>query len=124
MLPLGEEWLGLIPLRDLGCYFVYKSREGRWFALASLEEKFFSRFCQVAELTHLLEINGILEKQDQLKKEIQDYFSSQTSEEILSVFANEDVCLTPVLSIEESMEDPQMKRRGIFQTFADRSLLF
>ena len=120
----GGGMAGFNPITgSLACYFVYKSREGRWFALASLEEKFFSRFCQVAELTHLLEDQWNLEKQDQLKKEIQDYFSSQTSEEILSVFANEDVCLTPVLSIEESMEDPQMKRRGIFQTFADQPSL-
>lgn len=107
----------------LACYFVYKSKDGRWFALGSLEEKFFTRFCQVTGLTHLVKEHWNLEKQEELKKEIQDYFSSQTSEEILALFAEEDVCLTPILSIEEAMDNPQLKQRGVFQTFLEKPSL-
>lgn len=109
---------------SLACYFVYQSKDQRWFALGSLEEKFFSRFCEVAGLVHLIEHQWDLSKQDELKNEIQAFFGSRTGEEILALFAQEDVCLTPVLSIEEAMEDPHMQARKVFQRFAeDHSLI-
>lgn len=108
---------------SLACYFVYQSKDQRWFALGSLEEKFFTRFCQVAGLTHLVQDQWTIHKQDELKKEIQSYFSSLTGEEILDLFSQEDVCLTPILSIQEAIEDPHIKARRVFQRFAENQSL-
>jgi len=108
---------------SLACYFVYQSKDKHWFALAALEEKFFVRFCQVAGLTHLIPDQWNVDKQDELKKEIQAYFSSLTGEEILQLFSQEDVCLTPILSLEEAMENPHIQGRRIFQRFADNPSL-
>ncbi len=120
----NQEQGGFNPITgSLACYFVYQSKDQRWFALGSLEEKFFSRFCEVAGLTHLIENQWALHKQDELKNEIQAFFSSRTEEEISALFSQEDVCLTPVLSIQESMEDPHIKARRVFQRFTENQSL-
>lgn len=108
---------------SLACYFVYQTKDQRWFVLGSFEEKFFSRFCEVAGLTHLIEDQWTIHKQYDLKNEIQNFFSSRTEKEILALFAQEDVCLTPVLSIQEAMEDPHLKERRVFQRFIENPSL-
>lgn len=98
----------------LACYNVYETSDGKWMALGALEAKFWCRFCEVAELNNYMPDYWSLDKQTQIKEEVAAYFRKRSAAEIMDTFAQEDVCLTPVLSIEEALQDMHLQARGMF----------
>ncbi|WCK52468.1 CaiB/BaiF CoA-transferase family protein [Aneurinibacillus sp. Ricciae_BoGa-3] len=102
---------------SLACYNVYETKDGRWFALGALEDKFWKRFCEVANLPKLPADYINPEKQLLIRKALKDYFGSVTSEELVALFAAEDVCLTPVLTVEEAIASPHAKERKLYPPF-------
>ncbi|MED4727755.1 CaiB/BaiF CoA-transferase family protein [Aneurinibacillus migulanus] len=98
----------------LACYNVYETGDGKWMALGALEAKFWRRFCEVAELNDYMPDYWSPDKQSHIKEEVAAYFKERSAAEIMGVFADEDVCLTPVLSLEEALHDMHLQARGMF----------
>lgn len=71
-------------------YSLYKTKDGRYFALAAIEKEFMDNFIKASGL----------EKKS--KKEIRRYFLKNNFNEILDICLKE-TCLTPVLTFEESI---------------------
>lgn len=103
----------------LACYDVYETKDGQWMALGALEEKFWKRFCEVSGVAPRLPDHWAQDKQALIREEVTTYFRKHTRAELVETFAVEDVCVTPVLSIAEAMEDPHMKERAAFWTRPD-----
>jgi len=55
-----------------------------------------------------------LDKQPRMKEEVAAYFKEHTSAEIMRMFKEEDVCLTPVLSLEEALQNEHLQARRMF----------
>lgn len=104
---------------SLACYDVYETQDGQWMALGALEEKFWKRFCEVAEIAPRLPDHWAADKQAAIREDVSAYFQAHTRAELVDRFAAEDVCLTPVLSIAEAMADPHMTERAAFWTRPD-----
>jgi alpha-methylacyl-CoA racemase len=104
----------------LACYNVYETKDGRWFALGALEVKFWKRFCEIAGLMHLPVDHWHPEKQKILRETLTEYFSSVTSDELTALFEKEDVCLTPVLTVEEAIVSPHAQARRLYPPFPAR----
>lgn len=98
----------------LACYNAYETRDGKWMALGALEAKFWRRFCEVAGLPDHLPDHWNLDIQEQMKAEVRAYFKERTAAEIMAAFKEEDVCLTPVLTLAEAMQDEHLSARGMF----------
>jgi crotonobetainyl-CoA:carnitine CoA-transferase CaiB-like acyl-CoA transferase len=98
----------------LACYNVYETRDGKWMALGALEAKFWKRFCEVAGLDNHMPDYWQLDKQPRMKEEVAAYFKEHTSAEIMRMFKEEDVCLTPVLSLEEALQNEHLQARRMF----------
>ncbi|AMA73053.1 MULTISPECIES: CaiB/BaiF CoA transferase family protein [Aneurinibacillus] len=98
----------------LACYNVYETKDGKWMALGALEAKFWKRFCEVAGLDDHMPDYLEPAKQLCIKKEVTAYFKKYTAEQIMDIFKEEDVCLTPVLSLAEALDDPHLLDRGMF----------
>ncbi len=99
---------------SLACYNVYRCRDGKWVALAALETKFWQRFCElVGHLEWVEQQFEPGEAQIRLKAGLQALFEQKTREEWVALTGGEDVCLTPVLDLEELAADPHIKQRGL-----------
>jgi alpha-methylacyl-CoA racemase len=120
-LPLGIAWARGTPIargRELlsggaACYGIYRTKDGRFVALAALEPKFFAAFCAAAGRPELAE-RQLEDGGAGPRAELEAIFAARTRDEWASFAATHDVCLAPVLEGDEPRDDPQLAARGVF----------
>ena len=108
--PRGEDLLtGQVP-----CYGVYRTADGRYMAVGALEEKFWNMVCDTFERPDLKPFHlATGEIGEGVKAELAAIFASRSQAEWVALFDGIDCCVTPVLSLDESLENPQLKARGM-----------
>jgi crotonobetainyl-CoA:carnitine CoA-transferase CaiB-like acyl-CoA transferase len=96
-------------------YDYYKTRDSRWLSVGSLEPQFSARLCDSLGLPHLkgLSQSEIPDHQRKLKAAIKEKVLEKTLVEWRDIFAGQDACVEPVLTISEAAEHPQIKARGM-----------
>ncbi len=100
----GTMLTGRIP-----AYNLYRSSDGRWFALGALEPKFWVGFCQAAGFGHLLGSQF----DPAALPEMRRLFASRDSDHWVRISRENDVCLEPVLATREVLEHPLHTARGV-----------
>ena len=96
-------------------YDTYRTADGRYLAVGSLEDKFWRGFCQAIGRPDLADggIFGPAAGQPGLKDEIAATIAQRTLPEWMAVFAPLDVCVEPVLTVEEALAHPHTAARGL-----------
>jgi crotonobetainyl-CoA:carnitine CoA-transferase CaiB-like acyl-CoA transferase len=96
-------------------YDTYRTSDGRYLAVGSLEDKFWRGFCQAIGRPDLADrgIFGPAAGQPGLKDEIAAAIAQRTLPEWIAVFEPLDVCVEPVLTVEEALAHPQAIARGL-----------
>jgi len=96
-------------------YNVYQCADKKWVALGALEPKFWNNFC---DLVHQPEWkNNILlppSEMEPFKKTVADLFRTKTQSEWLTISERKDICLTPVLQLDELENHPHHIHRKNF----------
>jgi alpha-methylacyl-CoA racemase len=93
------------------CYNVYRTRDGRDVSLAALEKKFWEAFCRKIGRDDLVPL--------QFSERVEDFalfealFASRTGAEWKELLAGTDFCCEVVPSLDEALDDPQIKARGL-----------
>ncbi|WP_100011232.1 CaiB/BaiF CoA transferase family protein [Lentibacillus sediminis] len=101
----------------LACYEVYETKDARWLSVGALESKFWKAFCHGIGRSDFIALHqAALHEQHRLKYEIQTIIYQKTLEEWLEIFSGLEACVSPVLTFEEMMEDPQVMAREMIQT--------
>lgn len=107
----GRWWNGSHPF-----YRIYRTKDGRHLAVGALERGFAGNLLRQMGLEDLEEKLG--RRFDQFPREIAETleaaFSKKTLQEWMEAFDGKDVCVTPVLSMEEALSHPQSVSRGVF----------
>lgn len=108
--PRGEDLLS----GGVACYGVYATADARYMAVGALEEKFWSLLCDTLGRPDLkpLHLAGGA-RGAHARAELEEVFASRTQAEWVAVFAEVDCCVTPVLRLEESLADAQLRARGM-----------
>ncbi len=106
--PRGKDFLtGREP-----CYAIYRTRDGRHMAVGALEKKFWDTLCDVIERPDLKGCHWSLDSdRSQAGEALESIFGSQTQAYWVEKFRDADCCVTPVLRLEETIEDPQIVAR-------------
>ena len=96
-------------------YDYYRTRDGRWFSVGSLEPQFMQQFCTALGRPELAARGLSPNPQDQqaLKREIEIEFEKRDFAEWSQLFAGLDACVEPMLSLAEAVEHPQLKARQL-----------
>ncbi len=96
-------------------YDYYRTRDGRWFSVGSLEPQFMQQFCAAIGRPELAArgLSPKAEDQQALKREIAIAFEKHDFSEWQARFAALDACVEPMLSIAEAVEHPQLRERGV-----------
>lgn len=106
----GEDLLsGGVP-----CYSVYATRDGRFVAVGALEPKFWHRLCDALERPDLR--SGQLEtgvRGDAVRRALAEIFLTRDRDDWAAYLAPLDCCVTPVLSVAESLGNEQVQQRGL-----------
>jgi alpha-methylacyl-CoA racemase len=93
------------------CYNVYKTRDGRDVALAALESKFWKAFCGAVGRPDLLPLQFSEKPEDHAKFET--LFAGRTAAEWRALLAGTDFCCEVVPALDEVLDDPQLRHRGL-----------
>ncbi len=99
-------------------YSTYVCADGRWLALGALEMKFWNNLCDLIEKQEWKKSNQ-LELMNFVfpKAELIAIFKSKTQAEWVELCKGKDVCIAPILELEELEEHPYHQERGTFETF-------
>ncbi len=101
-----------MPLNGGTHYDYYRTSDGRYMSVGSLEPKFWEGFCHAIgrpDFIDRLDLPG--PKMDVLKSEIREVMAQKTFDEWVAVFADYDVCVEPVLDLAEAFEHPHCRAR-------------
>lgn len=108
--PRGEDLLtGGAP-----CYGVYETADGRHMAVGALEEKFWHLACDTLGRPDLKPAHlAGGEEGARARAELAAVFRTRTQAQWVEVFDGADCCVTPVLRMEETLRNPQLRARGM-----------
>jgi crotonobetainyl-CoA:carnitine CoA-transferase CaiB-like acyl-CoA transferase len=102
---------------DSGAYFydVYACADGRHLAVGAIEPRFFRTF--LARLG--LGPDALPPQEDRSRwregrERLRAVFATRPRDHWVTLFEGSDACVTPVLSLEESFDDPHMRARGAY----------
>lgn len=94
-------------------YDYYQTRDGRWLSVGSLEPQFSSRLCDTLGLPDIksFALSQNPEHQQKMKAALKETIAEKTLAQWQEIFADQDACVEPVLTISEAAEHPQLKER-------------
>jgi alpha-methylacyl-CoA racemase len=93
-------------------YQVYRTADDRFLAAAPLEQKFWQRFCELIGLEekHRDDAPDPQATRDRVAELVRGRSAAQWEDD----FRGEDVCCSIVASLEEALEAPHFRARGLF----------
>jgi len=98
----------------LPCYNLYRTRDGRYMAVGALERKFWETLCDIlgcAEFKGKHIVYG--EEARPVKERLAAIFAGRTQREWSELFARADCCVSPVLRMDETLANEQVRSRGM-----------
>ena len=122
------EWsgLGILPGRNRGiltggyaCYQIYATADNQFISLGAVEAKFWQRFCEKIDRQQYVSCQWDGDRQDDILADIQSVMASKTRQEWEDFFADDDICFTPVLNLQEMAQHPQVKNRNMIIVMED-----
>jgi crotonobetainyl-CoA:carnitine CoA-transferase CaiB-like acyl-CoA transferase len=111
----GQEDPNELPLTgENACYNIYETQDREWLALGALEPKFWAGFCERIERPDLASRqNATGQERARVLGEVREIMRSRTRDEWLARFADADVCLTTVNTLDDALTDPHLAARGV-----------
>lgn len=118
---LGE-WSGWGRLPERGddvltggyaCYSIYKTADHKFVSLGAVEDKFWQKFCVKLGREEYIKVQWEKKLQPGMIADIQNLMLGKTQAEWVKFFAQSDICFTPVLTLEEMAEHPQVIARNM-----------
>ncbi len=109
------------PYNGGSLYDYYETSDGKYMSIAALEDKFWKKFCLAIDrpdwqkdgLTFISE-NSSASSLEERKDELKDIIKSKTRAQWEEVFGDLDVCVEPVLDVEELLlENQHVKDRKL-----------
>jgi alpha-methylacyl-CoA racemase len=99
-------------------YDVYETRDDRWLSVASVEPRFYAALLRLLELDPAsLPAQDDRESWPQTKAVFASVIKRRTRDEWCSLAAGMEVCVAPVLGVDEVEKDPHLAARQTFVRF-------
>jgi crotonobetainyl-CoA:carnitine CoA-transferase CaiB-like acyl-CoA transferase len=95
-------------------YGIFQTRDEKFITLGIIHEQhFWENLCTVIDLGEMKSLNLMerIAQREEVLHALQAAFKTKTREEWLSLFHEADVPCSPVLTMEESFSDPQVRHR-------------
>lgn len=93
-------------------YQIYRTKDGGFIAAAPLEEKFWQNFCEIIGLDVGLRDDG--RDPAATIAAVQRIIASATAAKWAAAFAGRDACCNVVQGLEDAVNDPHFRDRGLF----------
>ncbi len=94
-------------------YDVYPCQDGKLLAVAAIEPHFYQALCRALGREDLTSAQWELGRRQEVRQAFREAFASQPRQYWLERLARAGTCVSPVHSIAEAVEDPQLRQRGM-----------
>lgn len=103
-------------------YNVYECKDGKFIALGALEPKFWNGFCDMVQKPEWKDrIIDEGEKGEELIQLVSQLFLTKTRDEWIATAEGHDICLAPVLEMNELKDNEQLKAREMIYEMETQS---
>lgn len=115
----STEWGTKVFSGKAAWYNIYQTKDGKYVSIGAVESKFWQQFCTRIGRPDFIPIHWEGEHQPAMKRILAEIMLTRTRDEWVAEFADLDICFTPVLSLDEVCEHPQIQARDMLFTLAD-----
>jgi crotonobetainyl-CoA:carnitine CoA-transferase CaiB-like acyl-CoA transferase len=102
---------------DSGAYFydVYECADGQWISVAPLEQKFHDKLLELLEIDRAA-LGQQSERQgwQRAREVLAERFKTKTQAQWCALLGTADVCVAPVLSLDQAPLQPHLREREVF----------
>ncbi|MBE0480765.1 MAG: CoA transferase [Dehalococcoidia bacterium] len=116
---------GFVPKRGFPSLSIniWRTKDGKYVSTGLIEPHFWERFCRALGREELIPYHHAKgEKLGEVHAEIQDAFLSKTRDEWFEIMRQADTCVSPVLELDEVVNNPHFAARGMFPAYEHPSL--
>ena len=111
---LGCRQVGGSPFGRFGSYYnIYKTRDGRFLTVGTIEPKFWKKFCHLANVPELAEQQFDFDHEEEQIKRIAAAVQSKTLAEWETLIGADEFCVTPVRTVEEALDSKLTRESGM-----------
>jgi alpha-methylacyl-CoA racemase len=96
------------------CYDTYACADGRWVAVGAIEPQFFANLCRRLGCEQWLAHQTDDAAQEKIRTDFAAAFRRRDRDAWVAELAPADTCVAPVYAIDELVDDPQFRARGMF----------
>lgn len=107
---------------EMPYYDVYECADGQWLSLGCYDSHFWKILCTVLELPHLIPWQHDPEHRAEVREALERCFRSRTRDEWTRALLAHDVCMAPVLGLDEALEHEHHRAREMVTELDDPSL--
>lgn len=96
-------------------YNTYEAKDGRWFSVGAIEPWFYANLCKALGREDFIEHQNSKDeaKRQEIFEHFRAEFKTKTADEWFKILNEVDVCAAPVLTLEEAVNDPHNRARGM-----------
>ncbi len=96
------------------CYDTYPTADGGWLAVGAIEHKFYANLCRLLGCEQWIDHQLDDDSQDKIRADFRAAFATKGRDRWVDELAGADTCVTPVLSVDELVDDAQYAARHAF----------
>lgn len=96
-------------------YNIYRTKDGRYLTVGTIEPKFWQRFCELIGCPELVERQYDFAHGGELQELLAQKLAEKTQAEWLALIGSEEFCVTPVCSLEEALQSELTMQEDMLQ---------
>ncbi len=96
-------------------YNIYRTKDGRFLTVGTIEPKFWQRFCDLIGCAELEKRQFDFAHGEEIKKLVADKIAAKTQAKWLELIGGAEFCVTPVCSLEEALQSQLTQQEQILQ---------
>ena len=85
-------------------YSVYKTKDGRYLSIGTIEPKFWQKMCRLIDLPELESRQFDFAHSAEIKEKLAAAFTGKTQAEWLELISKDEFCVTPIRTLQEALD--------------------
>ncbi len=85
-------------------YSVYKTKDGRYLSIGTIEPKFWQKMCKLIDLPELESRQFDFAHSAEIKEKLAAAFAGKTQAEWLKLIGKDEFCVTPIRTLQEALD--------------------
>jgi crotonobetainyl-CoA:carnitine CoA-transferase CaiB-like acyl-CoA transferase len=100
-------------------YDAYECADGKWLSLGCFDPHFWSNLCRLLDMPQFTTVQHDPAQRENIRKALTEKFRQRTRDEWTELFIDKEICIAPMLGLDEALEHPQYRARNMVEELVD-----